>query len=125
MMETMIENTVAQGDHTQGDSSQELKLKNQNNCLACDVFSYIQKAPARPIVEADFEKVFFTWHEGKEIFFKMISLVRYKFGRMPDGVTLSATGLEAVDWCFLWRKEHPDVTDDSMMAVYYYKKFKR
>lgn len=103
---------------------QELKLKNYNNCLACDAFVYIQKAPERPVTDADLEKVFFTWHEGKEIFFKLVDILRFEFLRMPSIATLPATGMEGIEWCEWWKLDHPDVTDKTLMAVYYYKKIK-
>lgn len=118
-METLIEPVTMSPSK---DIAQELKLKNLNNCLACDAFVYITVAPSRRIVDADFEKVFFTWHEGRQVFFKMVDMLRFDFARMPSIATLPATGMEGIEWCNWYQQDHPDVQKDTLMAVYYYKK---
>jgi len=99
----------------------ELKLTNENNILECDAFVKINLAPGQ-LKESDFDQVYLVKHNGKDIFVKIVDILRVSFSRVSSIMTLPATGHESHEWRRQWREKHADTTDDTEMAVYYYKK---
>ena len=102
----------------------ELPLKNYNNCLACDAFVYIHFAPAGSIPEKDLEKIYYTKNGDQEFYSQIVDVQRFKFSRMPSLATFQATGMEGLEWCKWWLEQFPNTQEDTEMAVYYYKKIK-
>ena len=105
--------------------AKELKLQNSNNRLACDAFLQIGLAPAEPLIEADFNKLYKCNNDGKEFYFKLVDLMKLEFKNIGGIITLPSTGLEAHEWRKQWKERYPDTTDNTMLCVYYYKKCKR
>ena len=106
------------------EATTELKLKNYNNCLACDAFNYITFAPSRMLSENDLEKVYLVKNDDEYFFCKIVDVYRCDFWRMPSIATISATGMEAHEWREWWIRQHPNTDRKTQMIVYQYKKIK-
>ena len=101
---------------------QELKLKNYNNCHACDAFVYLHFAPTSQVTDKDFEKVYLVKQDGEDFFVKLVDFFRFNFFKAPSICTLPATGMESEEWRAWWLTQHPQTQDDSVMCAYFYKK---
>ena len=101
---------------------QELKLKNYNNCHACDAFVYLHFAPSQPVTDKDFEKTYLVKHEGEDFFVMLVDFLRFKFEMAPSICTIPATGMEGEEWRTWWLTQHPQTKADSDMCAYFYKK---
>lgn len=103
----------------------KLNIPNHNNVLACDVFATINYAPVRekmPLWNEVEKQVYFIEHQDNRIYLQLVEITLYKFKDIPYWITLLCNGLFADEWRNLWQQGHPEVTTETGMAIYFYRK---
>lgn len=99
-----------------------IDIPNDNNKLYCNAF--VQIGPALgPVTSAVFEKIYAVKvGEGDIRYYQLLDFVRLRFQQISSADTIPATGLEAHEWKARYKEQHPDITDDTVLTVYYFKK---
>jgi hypothetical protein len=100
----------------------ELKLRNDNNKLACDAFLVIQFAPIGPVKDSDLYSTHLVKTKDGDIYCQLVDFLRLPFSKISSLITLPAAGVESREWCKKWKEKYPSTTDDTEMGVYYYKR---
>lgn len=110
-------------------NAKELKLKNDNNILGCNIFMQIHFAPKEPIPESVLmSQLYYVPEDSSGIaggfFCKLIDLHRFTFKQLTNQLTFLSNGINAVKWQKQWLARYPETKDTTMMAAYYYEKTK-
>ena len=101
---------------------QELAIPNDNNKLHCHAFVQIGPEPARPFPEKSFDRVYSISVDGESRLYKLVDFLRMPFKDIGSVYTIPSAGMESFAWRTQYRQEHPEVTDDTPMAVYLFKR---
>lgn len=99
-----------------------LYLNNDNNRLHCDAFLQLHFAPVRRITESDYSQTYLIKVNEEDVLVRMVDMVRIPFDQVGSVITLPATGKESEQWRKDWLKTYPTTNENTMMAVYMYKR---
>jgi hypothetical protein len=98
----------------------ELKLKNDNNKLACQAFVVIQFAPQGSVRDSDLYNTYLVKTAAGDIYCQLVDFIRIPFSKISSLITLPAAGIESREWCKKWKEKYPSTTADTEMGVYCY-----
>ncbi len=101
--------------------AKKIIIENKNNKLQCHAFVEIGPEPGA-ITDSAFEKLYCTSCNGEDIFFKLADYLRLRFIDIGSAFTIPAEGMESMEWRAKYRAEHPEVTNDTKLAVYFFKR---
>ena len=101
-----------------------LYLNNDNNRLLCEAFLQLHFCPPKPVTESDLSQVYIVPVDGEEIYIQMTGLIRVPFDQISSLMTIPAAGLESFEWKKRWLETYPATNDNTMMAVYMYRRIK-
>lgn len=101
--------------------SVKLAIENENNKLQCNAFVQIGPAPGT-FRESSFDKLYCISTNNEDRFYKLVDFIRIDFKDIGSAFTIPASGFESVAWKFQYKRSHPEVNDDSKMAVYFFQK---
>lgn len=101
----------------------KLAIENENNKLHCNAF--VQIGPAPGVFKASsFDKLYVTRVGEEDHFYKLVDFIRVDYKDIGSVFTIPSSGLESFAWHYQYKQDHPDVTDDTKMAVYFFQKHK-
>jgi hypothetical protein len=99
----------------------KLVVPNDNNKLACNLFSVINYAPKRLIGKEEFGNVYeIKQDDGSCVYVHCIKIQRLSFIGIADENTMPATGMDEFTFKAQWMEKHPDTVHTTPMAIYYY-----
>lgn len=99
----------------------KIEIANENNKLHCDAFVQIGPEPGK-LTDAAFEKVYAIDVDGETRFYKLADYYRLRFIDVGSCFTIPACGLESHEWRARERQNNLNLTDDTKMAIYYFKR---
>ncbi len=99
----------------------KIEIPNENNKLHCNAFVQIDRAPGQ-WSESKFNQLFCICVDNEERIYKMVDLIRIRFADIGSAFTIPASGMTSFGWKYKYKLEHPNTTDETKMAVYFFKK---
>lgn len=101
----------------------KLAIANENNKLHCTAFVQIGPAPGS-FTEKSFDKIYSIRVDDEDRYYKLVDFIRIDFKDIGSVFTIPAAGVESYAWKFLYKNDHPETTDDTKMALYFFQQHK-
>lgn len=99
----------------------KLAIANENNKLHCNAFVQIGPEPGM-FTEKSFDKLYCIRVDDEDRFYKLVDFIRMRLIDIGSVITIPATGLESHAWRYQYKHDHPEATDETKMAVYFFQR---
>ena len=99
-----------------------ISLANLNNKLLCSGFVVINKPPAKKLTAADLQQVFDVTVNNLTFSCQVVDVIIVPFLKIGIWYTLPAAGMMEGEWKRQWLENNPDTTDETDLAIYFYRK---
>jgi hypothetical protein len=100
----------------------KLRLANTNNKLHCKGFVVINFPPATKFSTKDSLTVFQLDLDRYIYYVNIVNIIEVAFKDIGEWYTIPATGLKEGEWRRMWQNSHPNTTEETILAIYYYQR---
>jgi hypothetical protein len=99
----------------------KIEIPNENNKLHCNAFVQIGPEPG-VWKESSFDRLYSIRVGDEDRFYKLVDFIRIRFIDVGSAFTIPACGLESQAWRHQYNRDHPDTTNETKMAIYFFKR---
>lgn len=99
----------------------KIEIANENNKLHCDAFVTIDLEPGN-WPESKFNRTYCIRVDNEDRLYKLVDFIRLPFSDIGSAFTIPAAGMTSFAWKQYYKKQNPNVTNETKMAVYFFKR---